>query len=64
MAVAVTVIKIKRIIVIVVVAAAIYKLVYSYSSLYSTNTYQYAHLLKPKSHMEAVQFSIEKGIKE
>ena len=34
----------------VAAAAAIYRSVYSYGPLYSTNTYQHAHLLGPKSH--------------
>ena len=36
-------------------AAAIYRLVYSHSSLYSANTYQHIYLLGLKSHMEAAQ---------
>ena len=33
--------------------AAIYRLVYSCGPLYSTNTYQHAYLLGPKSYTEA-----------
>ena len=38
-----------------VAAAAIYRLVYSYGSLYDTNTYQHAYLLGPKSYAEAAR---------
>ena len=38
-----------------VAAAAIYRLVYSYGPLYSTNAHQHTYLLGLKSHAEAAQ---------
>jgi hypothetical protein len=63
-AVIVAVVKAGRVIVVVAAAAAIYRLVYSCGSLYNTNTYQYAYLLKLKSHIEAAQPSAGGGIEE
>jgi hypothetical protein len=52
-AVIVAVVRVKRVVVAVIAAAAIYKLVYFYSSLYSINTYQYTYLLGLKSYIKA-----------
>jgi hypothetical protein len=51
-AVVIAVIGTERVVIIIAVAAAIYKSVYSYSSFYNTNTYQYTHPLKLKSYIK------------
>ena len=40
---------------VVAAAAAIYRLVYSYGSLYGANAYQHAYLLGPKSYAQAAR---------
>jgi hypothetical protein len=63
-AVVTVIVGVGRVIIAVAAAAAIYKLIYSYSSLYSINAYQYTHPLKLKFYIEAVQFSTGGGIEE
>jgi hypothetical protein len=49
---------------VIAAAAVIYKSVYFYSSLYSTNAYQHTHLLGLKFYIKAVQPSTKGGIEE
>jgi hypothetical protein len=63
-AVITAVVRTGRVIAVIIAATAIYRSVYSYSSLYSTNTYQYTHPLRLKSYIKAAQLSTKGGIKE